>query len=457
MLVRCPCPVATWCLAVVLLLLTASLSNAAQAGADAQAGTDAHAGTETIAAIQVQGNTVTAEADVLRVAGIQVGMPLTSDTLERVAERLRADRRFVRVEVRKRFASIADPTQVAVVIIVDEGPVTIERNGEGASATARAVRAHGLRLLFLPILRYEEGYGVSYGVRVARTDLLGPKSRVSVPLTWGGERRAALEAERQFDGGPVQRLAGGVAVARRVNPLYRESDIRQRLSLRADSRTRASVRADASAAWEHVHFGAEQGPQVRLGAGVTLDTRVDPWLARNAVFARVAVERLWTRGSPVVPLAAANLAAAARERTININTMDVRGYVGLFGQSVLVVRGFRQAADAPLPAYERFLSGGGDVLRGFRVGYAAGDTLTAGSLELRTPITSPLSFARLGVSLFADTATVYDVGSRMRDQRFDRGVGAGVWAMAAVLRLNVAVARGLGHGLRVSVGATLAY
>ena len=127
------------------------------------------------------------------------------------------------------------------------------------------------------------------------------------------------------------------------------------------------------------------------------------------------------------------------------------------GQSVLVVRGFREAADAALPAYERFLSGGGDVLRGFRVGYAAGDTLTAGSLELRTPITSPLRFARLGVSVFADAAAVYDVGSRLREQRFDRGIGAGVWAAAAVLRLNVAVARGLGYGMRVSVGATLAY
>ena len=62
------------------------------------------------------------------------------------------------------------------------------------SAAALPDRPRGLRLLFLPILRYEEGYGVSYGVRLARTDLLGPKSRVSVPLTWGGERRAALEA-----------------------------------------------------------------------------------------------------------------------------------------------------------------------------------------------------------------------------------------------------------------------
>ena len=160
---------------------------------------------------------------------------------------------------------------------------------------------------------------------------------------------------------------------------------------------------------------------------------MDPWLARNAVFARVAVERLWTPGSPIVPPVPASLASLARKRAIDVSTMDVRGYIGLFGQSVLVVRGFREAADAALPAYERFLSGGGDVLRGFRVGYAAGDTLTAGSLELRTPITSPLRFARLGVSVFADAAAVYDVGSRLREQRFDRGIGAGVSQILAGL------------------------
>ena len=99
--------------------------------------------------------------------------------------------------------------------------------------------------------------------------------------------------------------------------------------------------------------------------------------------------------------------------------------------------------------------GGTANLRGFRAGTAVGDTLTAASAELRVPITSPLSFGKLGVSVFVDTATVYDEGGRLTDQRFDRGVGAGVWFSAAFLRMNLSVARGLGHSTRVNFGTTL--
>ncbi len=142
---------------------------------------------------------------------------------------------------------------------------------------------------------------------------------------------------------------------------------------------------------------------------------------------------------------------------IDTTTVDLRGYLGLYRQLVLVGRAYRDGADAPLPLYERRLSGGGDVLRGFRVGYASGDVLSAGSVELRTPLGNPLNLARLGVSVFFDAAAVYDVGSRLRDQKFDRGVGAGVWLSAALVRFNVAVARGLGRGTRVSVGTSLQF
>ena len=46
------------------------------------------------------------------------------------------------MEVLQRFASIADPLQIAVVIIVDEGPVKIERTDD-ADAPTRVVRSRG--------------------------------------------------------------------------------------------------------------------------------------------------------------------------------------------------------------------------------------------------------------------------------------------------------------------------
>ena len=66
-----------------------------------------------------------------RLAGLEVGMPFTADTPSAAAARLRETRRFKRVEVLKRFASIEDPAQIMVVVIVDEGPVDIDWGGEG--------------------------------------------------------------------------------------------------------------------------------------------------------------------------------------------------------------------------------------------------------------------------------------------------------------------------------------
>jgi len=41
------------------------------------------------------------------------------------------------------------------------------------------------------------------------------------------------------------------------------------------------------------------------------------------------------------------------------------------------------------------------------------------------------------------------------DQKFERGVGGAIWFAAAFLRLNVAVAHGLGGSTRVHIGTTV--
>jgi outer membrane protein assembly factor BamA len=75
----------------------------------------------TLTQISVQGNLATSDEEVVRLAGVAAGMPVDDRTADEVAARLRATGRFERVEVLKRFASIADPTEIALVIIVDEG------------------------------------------------------------------------------------------------------------------------------------------------------------------------------------------------------------------------------------------------------------------------------------------------------------------------------------------------
>jgi outer membrane translocation and assembly module TamA len=78
--------------------------------------------------------------------------------------------------------------------------------------------------------------------------------------------------------------------------------------------------------------------------------------------------------------------------------------------------------------------------------------------ELIVPLSTPLvTIGRVGVSAFVDAGTIYDQGQRLRDQEWRQGVGGSVWFSAAFLRLNVAVARGLGSSTRVHVGANLLF
>ena len=59
----------------------------------------------------------TSDAEVSRLAGLSVGMPLGPDTAAAAAERLRAAKRFESVEVLKRYASLADPSAIVLVVI----------------------------------------------------------------------------------------------------------------------------------------------------------------------------------------------------------------------------------------------------------------------------------------------------------------------------------------------------
>ena len=171
-----------------------------------------------------------------------------------------------------------------------------------------------------------------------------------------------------------------------------------------------------------------------------LDTRLDPFLSPNAVYARAAWERLAFDAAPV-----------------NRTSLEALGHLGLVGQSLLVVRALREDSDRPLPANFKPLLGGMSNLRGFEAGHAIGDTLVAGSAEVRVPLTSPLNVGKLGVSAFVDVGTVYDKGERLGDQRFERGVGGAVWITAAVFRLDLSVARGIGAGTRVQFGAGVTF
>jgi surface antigen Omp85-like protein/surface antigen-like variable number repeat protein len=412
--------------------------------------------TEVVAAIQVQGNTVTPDEEVRRIADVRVGMPFEATTAEVIAARLRDAKRFVRVEVRKRFASLADPSQITLVIIVDEGPVKIVMTGDPASPT-RVVRKRLPNMLVLPILGREDGYGLTYGARLTLPDpqWMGKRSRVMFPLTWGGTKQAAVDLEKRFDAGVIDRVTAGASISRRQNLAFDQDDDRARLFVRGEHEFARQLRVGASTGWQRASFDGVADRFAQLGADVILDTRVDPILARNAVYGRASWEHLSFADSIATPSQPGGY--GGYQGTAKRTTVEARGYLGLVRQAVLESRVLRQDSDRPLPPYLQPELGGLSTLRGFRTGSFVGDTLVAMSAEVVLPLTSPIKLARFGVSAFIDRGTVYNKGERFGDQTLQEGYGAGVWAAAAFLRLNIAVAHGRGASTRVHVGGNITF
>lgn len=382
---------------------------------------------EIIESIIVHGNHTTPTQDVLTLAGAVAGEPATEAVFTGIRARLEQSGRFAGVDVRKRYLSIDDPTRVLVVIVVNEHAAVSEDD-----LTPGPLKRFGASTMWLPVLQYQEGYGFTYGARLSFVDRLGPRSRVSVPLTWGGERRAEVELERDFDG-PVARVLGGGGLFRRENPFYEIGDFRQTAWGRVETAPRSWLRAGASGRFSQVGFGALDEPLTTVGADLVLDTRRDPALPRNAIYASIGLERLAFDASALGVAADSDPSTSARRLTF-----DGRGYLGLFRQIVLGVRAQSITAADPLPPFEKALLGGAPSLRGWDVGSRAGDNLAAASAEIVMPLTSPLSqFAKLGVKAFYDVGATYDAGQRMEDQRFDAGYGAGVFLHATVFTFAV--------------------
>jgi len=403
---------------------------------------------ETVTDIRVQGNVLTTDAEMRQLAGVDVGSRFTADLPDVVAERLKNTRKFESIQVLKRFASISDPSQIILVIIVNEGPVKLEmfKGVPDGPPTAgqelsRVVRRRGFGVMWLPLLDFEDGYGFTYGVQFARPKVLGPNSRLSFPLTWGGEKQAGAQLEKLFNGGPLTRVETGAAIAQRTNPFFQEDDTRDRLWVRGERAIGQPLRIGAFAGWQHVSFMDTTDRFTQAGADVTFDTRLDPFLARNAVFARAAIEHL----------------DFAHAQPATRTEIDGRAYVGLYRQNILILRVLRQDSDVPLPAYLQPMLGGMANVRGFRAGSFIGDTLVSGTAEIRAPLTSPLNIAKFGVSAFMDVGTVYNKGQQLANQHFSQGVGGGVWLAAAFFRLNLVVAHGIGAGTRVHFGAGVSF
>lgn len=398
--------VAAWARAGVC---SAALSLGAAPGASG-----ALAATETVVEIRVHGNYSIPDGEVLALAGVALGDGVDDGVVDAIARRLAASRRFETVEVHKRYRSLSATDRIALVIVVRERP---------------RARLAGW-LMFAPILSYEEGYGVSYGMRFSLVDVPGGGGRLSVPVTWGADRRTAIEVERPFANGALGRVRGGASSGRRMHPHFEVDDRRSRVWGGVEHGLAFGVRAGVEAAWEEVVFGVLADRLTRVIVGLEYDS-LSSEFPRDDVKLRAGVERLSIAG---------RRAAVFRPR------VDAQAFKGVGGQTVLAARVLYEGASAPLPLYEWSLLGGVGTLRGWELGARAGDRLLAASVELRVPLSSPLAAGKTGFRLFYDTAAAWNVGS-VRDELL-KGVGVGVFLNLPVVG---SVQFDIGHDLRGGV------
>jgi hypothetical protein len=403
---------------------------------------DAQPPVETIREIRVHGNASLTDADVLKLAGVAVGDPLAGDSEKAIEKRLKDSDRFETVEVRKRYRSLDDPTDVALVLVVHERPGVRSAEGGGATIVPGPLRRITSRLMFFPILGYSDGYGFTYGGRVSSVDLLGIGERLSVPLTWGGTKRAALEFERTFKRGPLTRIFSSIGVWNRENPHFDIDDQRVELTARAERQFAQIVRVGVNASRSAVDFGQLNDRLWTFGTDAVLDTRGDPAFPGNAILLGAGWSQLNVRGLD----------------RINRYQTDTRGYLRVVRQAVVAGRVQYFNTDATLPPYERLLLGGSSNLRGFRTGTFDADRLLITSAELRVPITSVLHNAKLGVTIFMDAAKAADFDASLRDASWHRGAGAGLFIIAPLVKINFDIAHGLnGGGTRLNLGTGFSF
>jgi outer membrane protein assembly factor BamA len=392
---------------------------------------------EVVTQLRIHGNYSIPDVDVMRLAGVAVGDRIEPGTLDAIAARLRASHQFEDVEVRKRYTSLTRNDEVALILVVRERPAPITGN-----PVARVLTTAARQTLFMPIVDYTEGNGFTYGARFSLVEMLGDGGSVSVPLTLGGTRQAAIELEKPLDGGVVHTVHGGVSAWTSEHNHFLIDERRTELWVGADRALVEGLLVTAQAGWSDIGFGQVDDRLATYQVGLELDTRRSAGFPRNAVYARAA----WQLLDP-----------ASTTRTIAQPQLEARGFIGLFGQSVLALRARYQGASTALPLYAQPLLGGGDTVRGHRVGARAGDRLTMASAELRFPLSSPMSFGKAGVRLFFDTGAVWDVDERLRKTRFSQGVGGGLFLNAAFVNLQLDVGHNLRGSARVHFGTSVSF
>lgn len=362
-----------------------------------------------IVEIRFRGNYSIPDQDLLTASGVQIGAPLTPDTLADIKRRLLDYHGVGSVEILKRYRSMTNLEEVVLLVNITEHVGVSEK------------------FMFLPVFTWTDEYGVTFGARFATVDLLGFDERLSFPLTWGGERHGAAEVALNLDRAAITRLDGGFGIMQRENPHFEVADRRVSGWVEAAKRWEMFELAGNLRA-ESVDFDAVEQNQLEYGVAATIDTRQDTLLPRNAFYVGVAWDRLTLFDS---------------DQQFNRFTVDLRGYKTFIGRTIIATQAYYRGTDGRLPDWERPFLGGAQTVRGYDAGEFIGDNIALLSAEWRVPLTPPVPVGLVGLNFFFDSGTVYDYGTSLGRARFRNGVGGGIYFFVAFVGLQIDIAYGL--------------
>ncbi|MBM3790276.1 MAG: hypothetical protein FJW35_07975 [Acidobacteria bacterium] len=372
---------------------------------------------ERIVEVRFHGNYSIADAEMARLAGISGLTSPGAVSSDEIVRRLEKSGQFDWVRVEKRYLSMTDTERVVLLVTVRE---------------KEPVRS---KFMFFPILSLTDEYGFTYGLRVTAIDLLGAGERISMPLSWGGERQAAIESRFDIPGPIIDSFSAGAGLHRKENPHFKIGDFRRRVwgSLH---RRLGLLDLEGDAGWSSVDFGSIHEDFTSYGAGIALDTRDNVILPRDAVYAGFGWERMAVSGGP----------------EIDRYKADLRGYKRLFGQAVLAGQTIWHIAGDSLPVYRKPFLGGAATLRGYEPGEFVGDNLFLSSVELRLPVASPRAVHRSGISFFFDLGAAYDRGTSFGGAEVKHGAGLGFFFFLAGLGIKADLAYDLNDSVRLHFG-----
>jgi len=109
---------------------------------------------ERITEIRVHGNHTTPDADIVALSGLTAGGPANPERLRDAERALRETGRFEAVEIRRRYLSIADASQILLMIVVDEHPAV-----SALDLTPGPMKKLGAASMWLPIVHIRTDTG----------------------------------------------------------------------------------------------------------------------------------------------------------------------------------------------------------------------------------------------------------------------------------------------------------